>query len=293
MTIPLVDLAAQYAEVATEVEAGLAEVFATSAFIGGKAVAEFETAYAIATDVAHCIGVANGTDALELALRGVGVRPDGEVILPANTFIATAEAVSRIGAIPVLVDVDPEYLLIDPVKVSATVTPRTQAIIPVHLFGQVAPVELVREIAQAHHIAVVEDAAQSQGATRLGRHGWESWRCGRHQLLSWQKSWSCWGCRSRHDTGCRNRRPDQANRQPRLNSQVRPRCYRPEFSSGHRSSCRTQCQAPAIGGVEPAAAGRSGALWRASRRPTKRATSAIHGRQRRCLASLRDSLGKT
>ena len=168
MTIPLVDLAAQYAEVATEVEAGLAEVFATSAFIGGKAVAEFETAYAIATDVAHCIGVANGTDALELALRGVGVRPDGEVILPANTFIATAEAVSRIGAIPVLVDVDPEYLLIDPVKVSATVTPRTQAIIPVHLFGQVAPVELVREIAQAHHIAVVEDAAQSQGATRLG-----------------------------------------------------------------------------------------------------------------------------
>jgi dTDP-4-amino-4,6-dideoxygalactose transaminase len=169
MTIPLVDLAAQYAEVAEEVEAGLGDVFATSAFIGGKAVGEFETAYAIATDVAHCIGVANGTDALELALRGVGVRPGGEVILPANTFIATAEAVSRIGAMPVLVDVDPDYLLIDPTKVAPAVTARTQAIVPVHLFGQVAPVELITEIARTHQIAVVEDTAQSQGASRFGR----------------------------------------------------------------------------------------------------------------------------
>ena len=169
MTIPLVDLAAQYAEVATEVEAGLADVFATSAFIGGKAVNEFELAYAAATDVAHCIGVANGTDALELALRGVGVRQDGEVILPANTFIATAEAVSRIGAIPVLVDVDPDHLLIDPARVAAAVTTRTQAVVPVHLFGQVAPVELIKESVRTHHIAVVEDAAQSQGASRFGR----------------------------------------------------------------------------------------------------------------------------
>jgi dTDP-4-amino-4,6-dideoxygalactose transaminase len=169
MTIPLVDLAAQHSEVAAEVEAGLADVFATTAFIGGKAVGEFEVAYAVATDVGHCIGVANGTDALELALRGVGVRPGGDVILPANTFIATAEAVSRIGAVPVLVDVDPDYLLIDPAKVAAAVTGRTQAIVPVHLFGQVAPVELIKGIASAHGIAVVEDAAQSQGATRYGR----------------------------------------------------------------------------------------------------------------------------
>ena len=141
MNIPLVDLAAQHAEVADEINAGLAEVFATTSFIGGKAVDEFERAYAEFTEVAHCIGVANGTDALELALRGVGVTAGGEVILPANTFIATAEAVSRIGAVPVLVDVDPEYLLIDPEKVAEAITPRTQAIIPVHLFGQVAPVE--------------------------------------------------------------------------------------------------------------------------------------------------------
>ena len=141
MSIPLVDLAAQQAEIDDEVKAGLAEVFATTAFIGGKQVGEFERAYAEATGVDHCVGVANGTDALELALRAAGVTAAGEVILPANTFIATAEAVSRIGATPVLVDVDPEYLLIDPDRVAEAVTERTQAIVPVHLFGQVAPVE--------------------------------------------------------------------------------------------------------------------------------------------------------
>jgi dTDP-4-amino-4,6-dideoxygalactose transaminase len=168
MSIPLVDLAAQHAEVADEINAGLAEVFATTSFIGGKAVDEFERAYAEFTELAHCIGVANGTDALELALRGVGVTAGGEVILPANTFIATAEAVSRIGAVPVLVDVDPEYLLIDPERVAEAITPRTQAIIPVHLFGQVAPVEKILELVAGTNIKVVEDAAQSQGATRFG-----------------------------------------------------------------------------------------------------------------------------
>jgi dTDP-4-amino-4,6-dideoxygalactose transaminase len=168
MSIPLVDLAAQHAEVGDEINAGLAEVFATTSFIGGKAVDEFERAYAEFTEVAHCIGVANGTDALELALRGVGITAGGEVILPANTFIATAEAVSRIGAVPVLVDVDPKYLLIEPERVAEAITPRTQAIIPVHLFGQVAPVEKILELVAGTNIRVVEDAAQSQGATRFG-----------------------------------------------------------------------------------------------------------------------------
>ncbi|SDU84344.1 dTDP-4-amino-4,6-dideoxygalactose transaminase [Microlunatus sagamiharensis] len=165
--VPLVDLAAQQQEIHEEVMAGLADVFATTAFIGGKPVGEFELAYADTTDVAHCVGVANGTDAVELALRGVGVRAGGEVIVPANTFIATAEAISRIGATPVLVDVDPEHLLMDPDLVPAAITSRTQAIVPVHLFGQVAPVE--RVLAVAGDIPVVEDAAQSQGATRFGR----------------------------------------------------------------------------------------------------------------------------
>lgn len=169
MTIPLVDLAAQQAEVEDEVRAGLDEVFATAAFVGGPAVQRFEAAYAAAVGVQHCVGVANGTDALELALRAVGVRPGDEVVLPANTFIATAEAASRIGAVPVPVDVDPRHLLMDPDAARAALGPRTGAIVPVHLFGQVAPVEELLKIAADAGVPLVEDAAQSQGARRLGQ----------------------------------------------------------------------------------------------------------------------------
>jgi dTDP-4-amino-4,6-dideoxygalactose transaminase len=167
--IPLVDLGAQQAEIADEVRAGLDEVFAKTAFIGGPAVGAFEAEYAATSGVEHCVGVANGTDAVEIALRAVGVERGGEVVLPANTFIATAEAVSRIGAVPVLVDVDPTSLLIDPRAVEAAVTERTQAIVPVHLYGQVAPVETLTLIAERAGVPVVEDAAQSQGAQRNGR----------------------------------------------------------------------------------------------------------------------------
>lgn len=169
MSIPLVDLAAQQAEIADEVRAGLDEVFATTAFVGGPAVGRFEAAYAAYAGVDHVVGVANGTDALELAFRAAGVRPGSEVVVPANTFIATAEAASRIGAVPVPVDVDPEHLLVDPDAVRAAVGPRTAAIVPVHLFGQVAPVEEIGKIAADAGVPMIEDAAQSQGARRHGR----------------------------------------------------------------------------------------------------------------------------
>jgi dTDP-4-amino-4,6-dideoxygalactose transaminase len=167
--IPLVDLGAQQEEIADEVEIGLKEVFARTTFIGGPQVAEFEAAYATFLGAQHCVGVANGTDALELALRACGVSRGGEVILPANTFIATAEAVSRIGATPVPVDVDPVHLLIDPARVAEAVGARTQAIVPVHLFGQTAPVDRLESLAATCGAAIVEDAAQSQGALRDGR----------------------------------------------------------------------------------------------------------------------------
>ena len=168
--VPLVDLVAQQAEVHDEVMTELAVVWSSAAFIAGPAVAAFEAAYASFVGASHCVGVANGTDALELALRAGGVRPGGEVIIPANTFIATAEAVSRIGAVPVPVDVDPEYLLISPEAAAAAVTSRTQAIVPVHLFGQTAFVEQLSPIAESCGAVIIEDAAQSQGATRFGRH---------------------------------------------------------------------------------------------------------------------------
>lgn len=167
--VPFVDLAAQQAEVDAEVQEGLRRVFATTAFVGGPWVSRFEEAYAAFAGVAHCVGVASGTDALELALRAVGVGRGEEVILPANTFVATAEAVSRLGAVPVLVDVDPEHLLIDPDAVAAAVTARTRAIVPVHLFGQTAFVEQLAPIAERAGAVLVEDAAQSQGARRHGR----------------------------------------------------------------------------------------------------------------------------
>jgi dTDP-4-amino-4,6-dideoxygalactose transaminase len=169
VTIPLVDIAAQQAEITDEVRIGLNDVFAHNAFIGGPQVAQFEAAYAAYVGTDYCVGVANGTDALELALRAVGVSAGGEVIIPANTFIATAEAVSRLGAVPVLVDIDEDFLLIDPALVEKAITPRTQAIVPVHLFGQTAFVDQLQPLAAAAHIPIVEDAAQAQGARRYSK----------------------------------------------------------------------------------------------------------------------------
>jgi dTDP-4-amino-4,6-dideoxygalactose transaminase len=167
--IPLVDLAAAHAEIAEEVQAGFAEVLARTAFVGGPAVGEFEHEYADFGGVAHCVGVANGTDAVELALRAVGVGPGDEVIVPVNTFAATAEAVARTGAAPVFVDCDPHSYLIDVPAALAAIRPATKAVIPVHLYGQLAPVEQLRDGLAGSGVRIVEDAAQCQGASRDGR----------------------------------------------------------------------------------------------------------------------------
>lgn len=162
--IPLVDLRAQHEQVADEVAEGWAEVLDTTAFIGGRQVAEFEAEFAAYQGVAHCVGVGNGTDAIELALRALEVGPGDECVLPANTFIATAEAVARTGATPVLVDCVADTGLIDASLVAGALSPRTKALLPVHLYGQAAPVEELT----AFGVPVVEDAAQAQGARRHG-----------------------------------------------------------------------------------------------------------------------------
>jgi dTDP-4-amino-4,6-dideoxygalactose transaminase len=167
--IPLVDLGAQHAAVADEVANGWQEVLARTAFIGGPQVAAFEREYAEFVGAPHCVGTGNGTDAIEIALRALGIGKGDECILPANTFIATAEAVSRAGAAPVLVDcADDDTYLIDIGAAEAAVTPRTAAVLPVHLYGQAAPVERLVPLARRHGIRLVEDAAQSQGARRNG-----------------------------------------------------------------------------------------------------------------------------
>lgn len=167
--VPLVDLGLQHAQVAAEVALGFDEVLASGAYVGGPQVGLFEREYAEFLGVRHCVAVGNGTDAIELALRALGVGAGDEVVLPANTFVATAEAVVRAGAVPVLADVDDEHLLLDPDRAAAAVRPATRAVVPVHLFGQTAPVERLDELVRAHGLLLVEDAAQSQGATRHGR----------------------------------------------------------------------------------------------------------------------------
>jgi dTDP-4-amino-4,6-dideoxygalactose transaminase len=168
-SIPLVDLSIQHREIAAEVELGFAEVLGKGDYIGGSSVSMFEREYAEYVGAAHCVGVANGTDALEMALRALGVGRDDEVVLPANTFIATAEAVVRAGAVPVLVDADDDALLIDPKQVEAALTARTKAVIPVDLYGQAAPFEQLPSVIAERGIAVLQDGAQSQGALRHGR----------------------------------------------------------------------------------------------------------------------------
>lgn len=165
--IPFVDLKLQHEQVAHEVQAGFARVLANTSFVLGPEVEAFERSYARFCGVGHCVGVGNGTDAIELALRAIGVGAGDEVVAPANTFVATVEAILRTGATLVLADCD-EHFLLDPAAACAAVTARTKAIVPVHLYGQMAPMERYAAAAD-RGVHLVEDAAQSQGAARHGR----------------------------------------------------------------------------------------------------------------------------
>ena len=170
--IPLVNLQRQYQHLAPVIDAAIKGVCERGDFILGRAVHEFESAFASYSGVRHCIGVASGTDALHLILRGLEIGPGDEVILPANTFIATAQAVWCCGATPVLVDCDLETATIDVAAVAAAVTERTRAIVPVHLYGQPANMDPLLALSASRGIHVVEDAAQAHGAAYRGR------RCG-------------------------------------------------------------------------------------------------------------------
>ncbi len=167
--IPLVDLKAQRETLADEVETAIGGMLAQCDFILGQQVELFERAFAQYCGVRHAIGVASGTDALQLACRAAGLGSGDEVIVPAMTFAATAFAVSLAGARPVLVDVRAEDALIDPDKIEDAITPRTKAIIPVHLYGQCADMDRMCAIAARHSLVVIEDAAQAHGALLYGR----------------------------------------------------------------------------------------------------------------------------
>ncbi|HEY0101588.1 MAG TPA: DegT/DnrJ/EryC1/StrS family aminotransferase, partial [Pyrinomonadaceae bacterium] len=173
--IPFVDLQAQYRAIKLEVNEAIARVVESAAFVLGREVEAFESAFAGYLGARFCVGVSNGTAAIQLALMACGIGAGDEVIVPANTFFATAEAVSTAGATPVFVDADPISYTIDVNKIEAAITERTRAIIPVHLYGQAADLDAIFEIAAQRDLAVIEDAAQAHGAlykgSRVGARG--------------------------------------------------------------------------------------------------------------------------
>lgn len=169
MNIPFLDLKAPYDELRVELDAACRRVMGSGWYILGKEVEAFEAEFAEYCGVKHCIGVGNGLDALHLILRAAGIGPGDEVIVPAHTYIATWLAVTYAGATPVPVDSVEETCLLDPRLVEAAITPRTRAIMPVHLYGQVAPMDEINRIASRHGLMVIEDAAQAHGARYQGR----------------------------------------------------------------------------------------------------------------------------
>jgi dTDP-3-amino-3,4,6-trideoxy-alpha-D-glucose transaminase len=166
--IPFVDLRRQYAAIGPELDRAVLDVLASTEFILGPAVAAFEEEWARHCEVAHCVGVASGTAALELAYAALDLRPGDEAIVPANTFIATVLPLLRLGVKPVLVDCD-EHGLLAAHLVDRAVTPRTRAVVAVHLFGHPCDTDALAAVCDAHGLALVEDAAQAHGATCRGR----------------------------------------------------------------------------------------------------------------------------
>ena len=160
----MVDLQSQYAKIKQDIDAGIQEVIDSAAFIKGQKVADFQAHLEQYTGAKHVINVGNGTDALQIALMGLGLKPGDEVITPTFTFIATAEVVALLGLTPVVVDVDWETMNMDIEAVRRAITPRTKAIVPVHLFGQCADMEPLMALAKEHKLFIVEDACQAIGA---------------------------------------------------------------------------------------------------------------------------------
>jgi len=169
MQVPFLDLKAQYESIRSDVAQAIQDVIDRTAFAGGPFVRQFEEEFAEYCETEYAVGVGSGTEALWLALAALNCGPGDEVITVPNTFIATVEAISFAGARPVFVDVDEETATLDPGKLEAAITPNTRAIIPVHLYGQVADMDPICEIAGRHGIPVIEDAAQAHGARYKGR----------------------------------------------------------------------------------------------------------------------------
>lgn len=169
--IHMVDLKSQYKRIKGEVDAAVMQVIESAQFIGGPEVTSFQQELEAYLGVKHVIPCANGTDALQIAMMALGLKPGDEVITPSFTYIATTEVMALLGLTPVFVDVDPKTFCIDASKIEAAITPKTKLIVPVHLYGQAADMDAIMDIAQKHHLYVVEDNAQAIGCDYTHRDG--------------------------------------------------------------------------------------------------------------------------
>ena len=169
MKVPVLDLKAEYAQLRDEILPALDRVCQNASFVLGEEVEAFEREFADFCGTRHCVALANGTAALHLGLLALGVQADDEVITSPNTFLATAEAITYCGAVPVFVDIDPATANLDPKLIERAITPRTRAILPVHVYGRPAAMDPIHEIAARHNLRILEDAAQAHGARYRGR----------------------------------------------------------------------------------------------------------------------------
>jgi len=169
MSVPYADLKAQYQSIKQEIDTAINQCIENTSFIGGKVIGEFELAFASYSESSHCVGCANGTDALEIAMKTLGIGSGDEVIVPALTWISTAGAVNNVGAEPVFVDVLESERTMNPSKIEEKITNRTKAIIPVHLYGLPARMVEIMQIADRHKLKVIEDSAQAHGADIAGK----------------------------------------------------------------------------------------------------------------------------
>lgn len=239
MKVPFLDLRNQYLSIQQEIQEAIGQVLESTAFAGSPFVAKFEDEFAAYCNCKCAVGVGNGTDALWFALLALGVKEGDEVITVPNTFIATAEAISFCGARPVFVDVDERTYTLNPDLLEAAITPRTKAIIPVHLFGQTADMDPILGIAQKHRLYVIEDACQAHGAEYKGRKAGSIGHAGCFSFTPGKTS-----ARTVRRGQC-HKRPELANRMRVLPrswpaQEVLSRCDRVERSHGWDSGGRVE-----------------------------------------------------